>query len=67
MQWVLGNLEAIPTVTIDYKTYEAQGWKIDATPEDRFTNDHTGHGMSSASIGSTRIERPKAQVNWSVD
>ncbi|MCV6970551.1 hypothetical protein [Mycobacterium bohemicum] len=46
VQWVLGNLGAIPTVTIDYKTYEAQGWKIDAAPDGtRFTNDHTGHGM----------------------
>jgi hypothetical protein len=46
VQWVLGNLGAIPTVTIDYKTYEAQGWTINATAEGtRFTNDHTGHGM----------------------
>ncbi|MGO9222440.1 hypothetical protein [Mycobacterium sp.] len=46
VQWVLGNLGAIPTVTIDYETYEAQGWKIDATADGtRFTNDRTGHGM----------------------
>jgi hypothetical protein len=46
VQWVLGNLGAIPTVTIDYKTYAAQGWTISATAEGtRFTNDHTGHGM----------------------
>jgi hypothetical protein len=46
VQWVLGNLGAIPTVTIDYKTYAAQGWTINATPDGtRFTNDHTGHGM----------------------
>jgi hypothetical protein len=46
VQWVLGNLGAIPTVTIDYKTYAAQGWTISATTEGtRFTNDHTGHGM----------------------
>jgi hypothetical protein len=46
VQWVLGNLGAIPTVTIDYKTYAAQGWTIVATEEGtRFTNDHTGHGM----------------------
>ncbi len=46
VQWVLGNLGAIPTVTIDYKTYEAQGWRIDATPDGtRFTNGRTGHGM----------------------
>jgi len=46
VQWVLGNLGAIPTVTIDYKTYSAQGWTINATAEGtRFTNDHTRHGM----------------------
>ncbi len=46
VQWVLGNLGAIPTVTIDYKTYAAQGWTISATPEGtRFTNDQTRHGM----------------------
>ncbi len=46
VQWVLGNLGAIPTVTIDYKTYSAQGWTINATADGtKFTNDHTGHGM----------------------
>ena len=46
VQWVLGNLGAIPTVTIDYKTYAAEGWTIHATSEGTcFTNDHTGHGM----------------------
>jgi hypothetical protein len=46
VQWVLGNLGAIPTVTIDYKTYAAQGWTINATTDGtRFTNDRTGHGM----------------------
>ena len=46
VQWVLGNLGAIPTVTIDYKTYQAQGWTISATADGtRFTNDRTGHGM----------------------
>lgn len=46
VQWVLGNLGAIPTVTIDYKDYGAQGWTINATEAGtRFTNDHTGHGM----------------------
>jgi hypothetical protein len=43
---VLGNLGAIPTVTIDYKTYAAQGWTITANAEGtRFTNDQTKHGM----------------------
>ncbi len=46
VQWVLGNLGAIPTVTIDYKTYSAQGWTITATEDGtRFTNDRTHHGM----------------------
>lgn len=46
VQWVLGNLGAIPTVTLDYKIYGAQGWTIDATIDGtRFTNDRTGHGM----------------------
>ncbi len=46
VNWVLGNLGAIPTVTIDYKTYAAQGWTIIATTDGtRFTNEHTRHGM----------------------
>jgi hypothetical protein len=46
VNWVLGNLGAIPTVTIDYKTYDAQGWTIIATTDGtRFTNEHTHHGM----------------------
>jgi len=46
VQWVVGNLGAIPTVSIDYKTYTAQGWTINASTDGtRFTNDHTGHGM----------------------
>jgi hypothetical protein len=46
VQWVLGNLGDIPVVTIDYLTYQAQGWKIEADIDGtRFTNDRTGHGM----------------------
>jgi hypothetical protein len=46
VQWVLGNLGDIPTVTIDYQTYNADGWTIAATESGtRFTNQHTGHGM----------------------
>lgn len=46
MQWVLGNLGAIPAVTIDYRTYSAQGWTIDAGFDGtRFTNDATGRGV----------------------
>jgi hypothetical protein len=46
VQWVLGNIGAIPAITIDYRTYTAQGWTIAATLDvTRFTNDRTGHGM----------------------
>lgn len=46
VQWVLGNLGDIPVVTIDYLTYQAQGWTINADVNGtRFTNDRTGHGM----------------------
>lgn len=45
-RWVLGNLGAMPTVTIDYDTYHAVGWTIEASSEGtRFSNDDTGHGM----------------------
>jgi hypothetical protein len=46
MRWLAGNLGDIPVVTLDYRTYEAQGWTIAAAaPGGRFTNDRTGHGM----------------------
>ncbi|QLL08038.1 hypothetical protein [Mycobacterium vicinigordonae] len=46
VQWILGNLGAIPTVQIDYKTYDAQGWTIVATKDGtRFENNATKHGM----------------------
>ncbi|MFV0496457.1 hypothetical protein [Mycobacterium sp.] len=46
VQWVLGNLGAIPTVALDYMTYDAQGWTIVAGPDGtRFKNNRTGHGM----------------------
>lgn len=46
VQWILGNLGDIPTVTIDYKTYDAQGWTIIASKDGtRFQNNGTGHGM----------------------
>ncbi|MCV7087348.1 hypothetical protein [Mycolicibacter hiberniae] len=46
VQWVLGNLGDIPVVTIDYLTYRAQGWTINADIDGtRFTNDRSGHGM----------------------
>ncbi|AQA03708.1 hypothetical protein BVC93_16200 [Mycobacterium sp. MS1601] len=52
VQWVLGNLGNIPTVTIDYRTYQAAGWTIAADSDGtRFTNDSTGHGMFVAVQG----------------
>jgi hypothetical protein len=46
VEWVVGNLGDIPTVTIDYRTYDAEGWTIAASESGtRFTNEHTGHGM----------------------
>lgn len=45
-RWVVGNLGAMPTTTIDYSTYTAVGWIIDADSSGtRFTNAETGHGM----------------------
>ncbi|GFG52908.1 hypothetical protein MAGR_43490 [Mycolicibacterium agri] len=46
MSFIVGNLGDIPAVTLDYRTYEAVGWTIDATEAGtRFTNQRTGHGM----------------------
>jgi hypothetical protein len=45
-RWVVGNLGAMPTTTIDYASYDAVGWTIDADSNGtRFTNADTGHGM----------------------
>lgn len=44
--WHGGNLGAMPTVSLDYDTYQAVGWTIEASSDGtRFTNDETGHGM----------------------
>jgi len=52
LRWISGNLGAIPTTTIDYATYHAVGWTIEASASGtRFTNDATGHGMSVATEG----------------
>lgn len=52
LNWTLGNLGAIPAVTLDYRTYAAQGWTIAADASGtRFTNDATGHGMFVAVQG----------------
>lgn len=51
-RWILGNLGAIPTTPIDYATYHAVGWTIEADAGGtRFTNDETGHGMSISTEG----------------
>jgi hypothetical protein len=45
-RWLVGNLGDPPVVTLDYRTYSAQGWTIVATEAGtRFTNDRTHHGM----------------------
>ena len=52
VSWVVGNLGDIPVVTLDYKTYSAVGWTIDASEDGtKFTNDDTGHGMVIAVEG----------------
>lgn len=46
LSWVQGNLGAIPAETLDYQTYSAVGWTIDADENGtRFTNESTGRGM----------------------
>ncbi len=46
LSWVVGNLGDIPAVTLDYRTYSAVGWTIEADENGtRFTNDGTGRGM----------------------
>lgn len=52
LEWILGNLGAIPAVTLDYRIYNAAGWTILAEPSGtRFTNQRTGHGMFVAVEG----------------
>lgn len=52
VRWLVGNLGDIPVVTLDYRTYHAVGWTIDAREDGtRFTNDRTGHGMVVAVDG----------------
>ena len=45
--WVDADLGALEgRITMDYKTYRAQGWTISATSgETTFTNERSGHGM----------------------
>ena len=52
VSWLVGNLGDIPAVTLDYRTYSAVGWTIQASEDGtRFTNDRTGHGMIVAVEG----------------
>lgn len=52
IQWLVGNLGDIPAVTLDYRTYRALNWTIDASSDStRFTNDGSGHGMVVAVEG----------------
>lgn len=45
-RWLVGNLGDITPVTLDYRTYQAQGWTIAADESGtRFTNSRTRHGM----------------------
>ncbi|WP_319455717.1 MULTISPECIES: hypothetical protein [unclassified Mycobacterium] len=45
-EWLVGNLGDPPVVSLDYRTYTAQGWTIEAAEAGtKFTNDATGHGM----------------------
>lgn len=45
-EWVVGNLGDIPVVTLDYRSYSAVGWTIDASEAGtKFVNDATGRGM----------------------
>jgi hypothetical protein len=52
VSWLVGNLGDIPVVTLDYRTYSAVGWTIEAREDGtRFTNDGTHHGMTVAVDG----------------
>jgi hypothetical protein len=52
VSWLVGNLGDIPAVTLDYRTYSAVGWTIEAREDGtRFTNDRTRHGMTLAVDG----------------
>jgi hypothetical protein len=52
IRWVVGNLGDIPAITLDYRTYRALGWTIEASSAGtRFTNDRSRHGMFVAVEG----------------
>ncbi len=46
--WVVADLGALEgRIPLNYQTYSAQGWTIEATPDGtKYTNDLTRHGMS---------------------
>jgi hypothetical protein len=47
VEYLVGDLGDLPETTLDYSTFTAAGWTIEATEDGtRFTNDSTGHGMS---------------------
>ena len=39
VSWLVGNLGDIPVVTLDYRTYRAVGWTIDAREDVGQTDD----------------------------
>ena len=46
VEYLIADADVRPELTLDYKTYSALGWTIDATTDGTwFTNDQTGHGM----------------------
>jgi hypothetical protein len=49
-EWVTGNMpNSADWTVLDYGTYHANGWTIDATAAGtKFTNDATGHGATVA-------------------
>ncbi|WP_371411289.1 hypothetical protein [Mycobacterium sp. shizuoka-1] len=52
VRWIAGNLGDIPTTALDYATYHAAGWTIDAGEDGtQFTNDGTGHGLFISTEG----------------
>lgn len=55
LNWVEADLGALEgRVALDYLTYSGQGWTIVASSDNtRFTNDHSGHGMSVSTQGVT--------------
>ncbi|ADG78079.1 Putative lipoprotein OS=Tsukamurella paurometabola (strain ATCC 8368 / DSM / CCUG 35730 / CIP 100753 / JCM 10117 / KCTC 9821 / NBRC 16120 / NCIMB 702349/ NCTC 13040) OX=521096 GN=Tpau_1452 PE=4 SV=1 [Tsukamurella paurometabola] len=52
LTYVLGDIGVVNPATLDYATYTARGWTIEASFEGtRFTNNGTGHGMFVSTTG----------------